>query len=290
MRVEVARNERREWSVRIWRQHAPAKADAPEHEAPPPLNLVDIHSHVVWGVDDGPSSNEASLAMLRSASEHGTALIVATPHSNSEYSYHQELIDARVLQLSAITDGKPQLFRGCDFHLNFENLDSLLLQPPRYTINGKQYLLVECPPTYVGSHTESVLQRLLDARIVPIVTHPERNVVLQRKLSRVEAWVDHGCLVQVTALSITGSFGRPAQRAAERLLARGLVHVAASDAHDPEHRHPRLDQAYNAVRSRYGPSTAQLLFRDNPLSIVEGRPLTGGRQLPEDRPALWWLV
>jgi protein-tyrosine phosphatase len=120
------------------------------------------------------------------------------------------------------------------------------------------------------------------------VTHPERNPILQRKLSRVEAWVELGCLVQVTALSISGGFGRSAKSAVHKLLARGLVHLVASDAHDPRYRHPRLDEAYTVVQSRYGEDAAALLFDDNPHAVVEGLPLPGGKQVLREPAKKWW--
>jgi protein-tyrosine phosphatase len=251
--------------------------------------MIDIHSHVVWGLDDGATDMEQSLSILRAAAESGTTDIVATPHSNAEFRYQAELLEVRMRQLTARTGGKPRMHRGCDLHLSFDNIDEVLQRPERYSINGKQYLLVECPDFNVGKHTEGVLQRLIERGIVPIITHPERNPVLQRKLSRVEEWVERGCLVQVTALSISGGFGRTARGAAGRLLERGLVHVVASDAHDPEHRHARLDQAYGIVRSRYGEEEADILFTHNPQAIIEGVQLAGGKQIREETARKrWW--
>ena len=251
--------------------------------------MIDIHSHVVWGLDDGATGVEQSLSMLRAAADSGTTDIVATPHSNAEFSYQAELLEERICQLSASTGGKPRIYRGCDFHLSFDNIDDVLERPAKYSINGKQYLLVECPDFHVGKHTERVLQRLVDYGIVPVLTHPERNPVLQRDLSRLEEWVDLGCLVQVTALSISGGFGRTACAAVGRLLDRGLVHVVASDAHDPEYRHARLDEACGLVRSRYGEEQAAALFTLNPQAILDGAQLAGGKQFPQDTASRhWW--
>ncbi len=251
--------------------------------------MVDIHSHVVWGLDDGARDMEQSLAMMRAAAESGTTDIVATPHSNAEFRYEAELLEERMGRLAAATGGNPRLHRGCDLHLSVDNIDEVLERPGRYTINGKQYLLVECADFHVGKHTEGVLQRLMERGVAPIVTHPERNAVLQGKLGRVEEWVEMGCLVQVTALSICGGFGRRARAAVGRLLERGLVHVVASDAHDPEQRHARLDEAYGMVRSRYGEEAADHLFRDNPQAIIEGIPLAGGREMRQEGAGKpWW--
>jgi protein-tyrosine phosphatase len=252
--------------------------------------MIDIHSHVVWGLDDGAADMEQSLVMLRAAAESGTTDIVATPHSNAEFRYEAELLEERMRELAARTGGKPRIHRGCDLHLSFDNIDEVEQRPGKYTINGKQYLLVECPDFHVGKHMDGVLQRLIDSGLVPIVTHPERNPVLQRKLSRVAEWVKLGCLVQVTALSICGGFGRTAHSAADRLLEQGLVHVVASDAHDPEHRHARLDEAYGIVKSRFGEEEADILFTDNPQAIIEGVQLTGGKQIRDETRKHWWQV
>ena len=249
--------------------------------------MVDIHSHVLSGMDDGASTVEESLAMLEIARESGATDIVATPHCNPEYAYQPELVDRAIADLNARAGGKPRIHRGCEFHLTFDNINLLEKQPSAYTINGRQYLLIEWPDSHVGKYTEPVLERLLDGGLIPIVTHPERNPFLQRKIDRLEAWVELGCLVQVTALSITGAFGGPAKTASARLLDRGLAHVVASDAHDPKRRHPNLREAYAAVRSRYGAAAAELLFEVNPRRIVEGLPVTGGKQ-PYGRPPGRW--
>jgi protein-tyrosine phosphatase len=251
--------------------------------------MIDIHSHVLWGLDDGPAAIEHSIAMIQAAAESGTTDIVATPHLNAEYAYQVELTDEKIRELCEKTGGIVRIHRGCEFHLNFDNLDHLLESPRTYTISGKQYLLLECPDQHVGKHAESILSRLLDSGIVPVIAHPERNPVLQQDPSRLEKWVDLGCLAQVTSLSFTGIFGRSAAAASIRLFERGLVHVIASDSHDPEYRHARLDKARAAVSVAYGEDAAEILFVDNPRCIIEGLPVPGGRQsLLDDSPRPWW--
>jgi protein-tyrosine phosphatase len=249
--------------------------------------MVDIHSHVLCGMDDGASTMEESLALLEMARESGTTDIVATPHCNHRYAYQPELVERAVAELNARAGGKPKVHRGCEFHLTFDNIELLVNQPRDYTIDGRQYLLIECPDSHVGKYAEPVLQRLLDEGLVPIVAHPERNPMLQRRIDRVEAWVALGCLTQVTALSITGTFGGPARAASTQLLDRGLAHVVASDAHNPKHRHTSLREAHAMVQSRYGEEAAELLFEANPRSIVEGLPVPGGKQPYGRPPGLW---
>jgi protein-tyrosine phosphatase len=251
--------------------------------------MIDIHSHVVWELDDGASSIEDSLAMLRTASEDGITDIVATPHSNAQYAFQPVLLHQRTEELTRQSEGKPIIHRGCEFHINSDNLGPLLDSPSSYTINAGPYLLLEFPNFHIGKHTESILRQLLDAGIVPIVAHPERNPLLLQDLHRLESWLELGCLTQVTARSITGGFGGPTRSASLRLLGRGLVHVVATDAHDPQYRPPVLSAAYHEVLLGFGEEAADLLFTDNPRGIVQGRPLPGGKLMlagpPQKR---WW--
>lgn len=250
--------------------------------------MIDIHSHILWSVDDGPPTIEASLQMLAVAAENGTTDIVATPHANPRYTFQRDVVLERIAALTAASQGRPRIHYGCEFHLTFDNIEHLMENIRTYTINEKQYLLVECPDFHVGLHTESVLRNMVESGIVPIIAHPERNPVLRQKLTRVEAWVELGCLLQVTALSLTGGFGNSARTASYRLLDQGLVHIIASDCHDPANRHPRLTEACDIVRQRCGEDAADLLFTDNPRAVIDGAPLPGGKQLHFRRPTRWY--
>ena len=251
--------------------------------------MIDIHSHFVWGLDDGASSIDDSIAMLRAAAEDGITDIVATPHSNAQYTFQPDLLRNHVQELAARSDGRPVIHYGCEFQVTIDNVAPLLQCPFAFTINGGPYLLLEFPDYHIGKHTEAILRQLLDAGIVPIVAHPERNPFLMRDLDRLESWIEVGCLAQVTALSITGGFGGPPRTAALRLLDRGLVHVVASDAHDPGYRPPTLSAASNALRARLGEETANLLFTENPRAIVQGLPVAGGKLMLTGPPTKsWW--
>lgn len=251
--------------------------------------MIDIHSHVVWGLDDGASSIEESLEMLRVAREGGTTEIVATPHLNGRYEFQPEAMRRAIAELNARTEGQPVIHRGCEFQITGDNIGPLLECPSTYTINAGPYLLLESHDFHIGKYTESILDQLLRAGVIPIIAHPERNQILLRDLDRLEAWVDSGCLCQITALSMTGGFGSPPKSGCSRLLSRGLVHVVASDAHDPKHRSPDLASAYNLFCDSFGTDAANLLFTDNPQCIVEGRPLAGGKLiLTGTAKRRWW--
>jgi len=247
--------------------------------------FVDIHSHVLYGLDDGARTIDQSLEMLRVAAEAGTSDIVATPHANSRYPFDPDTIEARIAELQPHTTVR--IHRGCDFHLQYDNIEDALANPDKYTVNHKGYLLVEFPDMTVYSGSDDILLQLLDAGMLPIVTHPERNSVLQNRAVDVARWVDMGCYVQVTAGSILGGFGRKARTSAIELLDRGLVHFVASDAHDVSHRPPRLDAAFAALRDRYGEASIQAVFVDNPAAVLSGE-MVEADAMPRRAPKQWY--
>ena len=230
--------------------------------------FVDIHSHVLYGLDDGARTFEDSVEMLRLARNAGTTDIVATPHANSRYHWDPELIDERISELQPHTDVR--IHRGCDFHLQFDNIQDAIAYPEKYTINGKGYLLVEFPEMTVFTESDDILTQLLDAGMMPIITHPERNSVLQKRLDDLARWVEMGCYVQITAASCLGVFGKGARASAFELLERGLVQFVASDAHDRTHRPPTLDDAFRVLVDRFGSDQIQPLFTDNPQLVLTG--------------------
>ncbi len=242
--------------------------------------MIDIHSHVLPGLDDGSHSLEESLAMLRLAAKAGTTDLVATPHANLEFRYDPAQVDRKLAELRAAAGEKVRLHRGCDFHLYFENIEEAVAHPARYAINGKRYLLVEFPDLLVTRGTSQVFARLRQAGLTPIITHPERNYLLHTRLEELAGWVAEGTLVQVTGQSLLGRFGAEARSIARELLRRNLVHFIASDAHDAEDRSPRLDDAYGYVAHHFGKMRAELLFKSNPRAVIEGEPLG-----PQEEPA-----
>lgn len=232
--------------------------------------MVDIHSHVVWGVDDGSRSLEESLAMLKLAAETGTTDIVATPHSDHEYQYDLEKVTARIAELNQLAQGSPYLHRGCDFHMSLDNIQQCLDAPARFTINGLGYLMVEFADNLIPPSTEEIFRRFRGLDIVPVITHPERNPILRQSLDRLERWIEMGCVLQVTAQSLTDRFGKTARQAAWGMLRKGLVHVLASDAHDTEDRPPRLDFAREMVTREISADAAELLLEENPSAVIRG--------------------
>ncbi len=235
--------------------------------------MVDIHNHILWGLDDGAGTFEQSLEMVRIALKSGTTDIIATPHLSAKYAFDPQAMEEKIAHLRSAGMTTPAIHTGCDLYLSMENISRVLHEPAKYTIARGQYLLVQCSDTSIGPGTESVLARILDAGLIPVISHPERNPILQNDVERLSAWVDLGCRMQLTAMSITGGFGIKARSSALRILVRGLAHFVASDAHDPVHRSPSMTGAFHRVANRFGYEEAQRLFVINPMYAVRGIPI-----------------
>ena len=232
--------------------------------------LVDIHSHILPGLDDGAENIEISVAMLRLAAESGTTDIVATPHANLEFAFDPGLIDRKIAEVRAAAGPNPRIHTGCDFHLTMENIDDALAHPTKYAINHKCYVLVEFSELLIPRTTHEIFERFQSAGLTPIVTHPERNALLHKRLDQVQSWVKNGALVQVTGHSLLGAFGRSAKSVATELMNRSLVHFIASDAHDTVRRPPVLLDAYRYVEKTWGASRAKMLFVTAPQAVIVG--------------------
>jgi protein-tyrosine phosphatase len=239
--------------------------------------MVDIHTHVLPGLDDGAGTLEEGLEMLKLAAAAGSTDLVATPHANTQFQFDERRFEEAFRGLSVLSTGVINLYRGCDCHLTLRNLEDALVRPAKYTINRSRYLLVELPDFLGPSVVWQQLKALINARIVPIITHPERNLTLQSNMDHLKRWVQGGCLVQVTGQSFLGRFGSVARRAVESLMDADMVHFVASDAHDCVDRPPDLSRAHEHVCSRWGRAIAHRLFIDNPAAVIADAPIVRGR-------------
>lgn len=235
--------------------------------------MFDIHSHILPEIDDGPKSWDVAVAMCRMAVTDGITHMVATPHANDRYAYDRDYLQQVVDQLQSRVGNVLQLSLGCDLHLSYENLEKVLDQPHNYTIGGTNYLLVELSNFSVPIQIGDCFTRLGDRGLTPILTHPERNPLLQQSPQRVLEWVEQGCLVQVTASSLTGFWGERAEIIARWLLDRSAIHFLATDAHDVRRRVPILSSGRDVAAQIAGAEYAQALVEHNPGAVVQGQPI-----------------
>ena len=235
--------------------------------------MIDIHSHILPAVDDGPKTWDIALEMCRMAMADGVSHMVATPHANDRYTYDRACLTAILNRLRDRVGPGLQLSLGCDFHLSFENLERVLEQPHTYTIGGTHYLLVELSNFSVPMQITDCFTRLGDRGLTPIITHPERNPILQQTPQRVLEWVEQGCLVQITASALSGDWGERPEMICRWLLDRAAVHILASDAHDNKRRVPILSPARDIAARLAGEEYAQALVEGKPGAVVGGKPI-----------------
>lgn len=235
--------------------------------------MIDIHHHLLFDLDDGPTDIEISVAMAEMSIHDGITHIVCTPHASPHFKFDPESNRERLAAVERRLGGRVALGLGCDFHLMFDNIEDAIANPAKYSINGKSYLLVEFPEQNIAEGMTQVFFRLGLAGLTSIITHPERNPLLARRPERMQEWLRNGCYVQITAESLSGRFGKMAQKVSHELLKKNWVHFIATDAHDITSRPPKLREAYDLIASQYGTETAERLFVHNPRAAYYGEAL-----------------
>jgi len=246
--------------------------------------MIDLHCHILPGLDDGPGTMEESLQMAEAAIADGITHVVATPHASGRYAFDFVAVRRLRDELQARTGDRLKIATGCDFHLNPENLRALRRDASPFCINQRDYLLLEFNEVSIPPAMDQTLHEIQLSGLRPIITHPERNAILRTRPERLRRWVRRGCYAQVTGGSLTGTFGPVAQKISADWIREGLIHFVASDAHNTRARPLKLQPAYNAVVDQFGEEKARALFQDNPLAAFEGRELAHVPDVEEEAP------
>jgi len=235
--------------------------------------MIDIHHHLLYGTDDGPKDLDSSVAQAEAASVDGITHIACTPHANDTYEFNPEKNREKVEALRERVGDLVTLGLGCDFHLSYENIEDALQHPNKFTINQGKYLLVEFAEFMIPQSIGDTFYEFTVRGMRPIITHPERNPILQKDHLRMAEWMRSGCLVQITAGSLGGRFGRRAQSLGWELLEKNWVHFIATDAHNLEGRRPSMRPAYEGIARKFGEATAERLCVENPRAAFDNAPL-----------------
>ena len=198
--------------------------------------------------------------------------IIATPHVLREPWLNEDpgARDQLIVELNARLGGHPIILPGCEFFFSSDAVDlwQLGAKGPLTGLNRTSHLLVEFPSTQIPAAAESVFHELGVLGVTPVIAHPERNLVFAEQPGKLARFVELGALVQITAGSLLGTFGRRAQEACDAFFDRGLINVVASDAHSMQHRPPALLQAMDAVNTRWGRDAANTLFAEDLLQCA----------------------
>ncbi len=240
--------------------------------------MIDLHCHILPGIDDGPQDLTESLALAKAMYDDGVRVAVATPHTrNGAYENPPDRVRTAVASFqNTLNDENIPLtvLPGAEVHLT-AGLYDLVVSGEVGTLNDNgRYLLVEFPFQAIPPGAGEELFRLIMNGITPIIAHAERQLDFSRNPDILRKYVRAGCLVQVTAGSVSGGFGKEIMEIAGRFLKMKLVHVIASDAHSMGGRSPALSSALEIAEILLGSAQeAHKLVAANPFAVIEGKPL-----------------
>jgi protein-tyrosine phosphatase len=246
--------------------------------------MIDLHCHILPGVDDGPATMPEALAMCRAAFDDGTRTIVATPH----VSWNHTHVDAELVARVVADVNRELLAQRIDIEIRpgaevamtrGGELDDTELRGLR--LGGGPYLLVECPFSPSATGFETILRQLLGRGHRIVLAHPERSPALRRDLKLVRELAGAGILCSVTAGSFTGHFGRTVRAISHTLLDEGLVHVISSDGHDIERRPPTI--AGELAADGFSDDQIDHFARAVPLAVLNGAPIPAAPPAPPRR-------
>ncbi|HLE59947.1 MAG TPA: CpsB/CapC family capsule biosynthesis tyrosine phosphatase [Thermoanaerobaculaceae bacterium] len=240
--------------------------------------MIDLHAHLLPGVDDGPETLEEAVEMCRLAAEDGVETIIVTPHQRHGFWPNNDRKALEVLfeELRTATGGRPALALGAEIRVDSELLHDVDLLPGGnlLPLAGSKYLLLEFASVSSGPDPRLAVHELTVAGWFPILAHPERIPWLVDQPALLAELVERGALVQLTAGSVTGELGRGPQMCCSFLLDEDLVHFVATDTHDARIRPPRLSEAFRAIAEGWGEARARQLTEENPRLVLEKRPLS----------------
>lgn len=240
--------------------------------------MIDLHSHILPGVDDGAQNLEEAVAMCRLAARDGCEAMVATPHQRRGEWWNADRgrLGALAAELQDAVGPGFQVLLGGEVHVDSGLLSEVKKLPAAggiLPLAGSRYLLIEFGSLGTPAEAIHLVHELSVARWRPVIAHPEFIPWLASDPGLVARLVELGAFTQVTAMSLTGDFGRRPQVDALALLDAGLVHFVASDSHGVRRRPPGLKRAHQAIAERCGGETARRLVADNPRAVIEDRPL-----------------
>jgi protein-tyrosine phosphatase len=234
--------------------------------------MIDLHTHVLPGVDDGPTETREAVEMCRLAAAGGCHTLVATPHQRhpSWWNDDAQRLAALLAELQASVGPTPRLLLGAEVRLAPALLDAVDRMPASgvLPLAGSRYLLIEAEREMTGTDPRDLVHELRLRGWQVVLAHPEFIPALYRRPEVLDELLEGGALIQITAGSLLGKFGRQPKRTACELMDAGRVQVVASDAHGVRWRPPDLGEARAMIAERWGEETARTLCLDNPALVI----------------------
>ena len=238
--------------------------------------MIDIHCHLLPGIDDGAGDMDTALQLARLAVENGIEKAVLTPHIQAGLyeNTHSGIQSALENYNLALRDADISLDVRAAAEVRITPEITWMIErgelPMLGELDGYKIFLLEFPHSHIPPGSDRLIDRLLNHNIRPLIAHPERNKDVIRDVEKIRPFVSAGCLLQVTAGSVAGNFGEPVATVSRQLLENNWVHVLASDAHNSKHRPPDLGPGRAAAARIVGEDASWKLVQDNPWSIVKG--------------------
>ncbi|MCC6445233.1 MAG: capsular biosynthesis protein [Armatimonadetes bacterium] len=254
--------------------------------------MIDLHAHILPGVDDGPDTLDIALEMLRVAARDGITTVAATSHwcwNENALTVPSALERTERVRQAAKEAGIPvEVVPGAEVPADDETVFAALRGLLMTYANNGRYLLLEFPFHDLPPLADQTIEQLLAGGFVPVVAHPERNAVLRQQPRRLQEWMRRGALSQLTGSSLTGRFGPEVQKAACRMLSEGLASVLASDGHSPQRRPPVLSEAVSVAEKLIGREKTLEMVKELPTIILEGGIVRSEAGPAVERPRRFW--
>lgn len=238
--------------------------------------MIDLHAHILPGVDDGAFDLEEALNMARMSVRSGVYAMVATPHCNLPDDRHPLWADRVLAELDTFQKALSHaniplsVYPGMEI-FGLSDTPLLLRNGKLLTLSRSRYPLIEFPFSGYAEEATAVLDGVLSLGLRPIVAHPERYVYVQEMPKLLNLWIDMGCLLQINRGSLLGRFSQRAEALAHSMVSRGFVTCVASDAHTSTVRTPWMRDVYDLLSREYSEKLAVQLLYDNPRCILEDR-------------------
>ncbi|MDR0920963.1 MAG: tyrosine protein phosphatase [Lactobacillales bacterium] len=234
--------------------------------------MIDLHCHILPGVDDGAQTLDDSLKMAKKAAKDGITHILCTPHHNMKYSNPKEKVLVAVSDLQKELDEENipiTLFEGQEVRIHHQLMDEIDSDVILFADVNDRYLMLEFPTAHIPEYTDKMLSDMLERGIVPVIVHPERYTEIQENPNLLVNYLNMGCLAQVTAPSVVGKYGSKVKKLSHLLIKNNLVQMVASDAHRLGDRNFYLKEAFKVIEKKYGDEKTQY-FTDVARSVING--------------------